>query len=102
MTTVNSTALVDEHQLDELIRQSGYDIASFAQSCGLDREDLAQEVALKLIRRWDVVMAADNPASYARRVAHNQLIDLYRKVARRRHIAPSVSMNYLEEEGVQF
>jgi RNA polymerase sigma factor (sigma-70 family) len=102
MPIANSTLLVDEQQLDELIRQSCYDIASFARTSGLDREDLTQEVAIKLIRRWDQVMAAEYPQAYARRVARNQLIDLYRKVARRRGIAPSVSMQALEEAGVQF
>jgi DNA-directed RNA polymerase specialized sigma24 family protein len=40
--------------------------------------------------------------SYGRRLARNAMINAYRKVARRRRIAPTQSMHALEEMGVQF
>jgi DNA-directed RNA polymerase specialized sigma24 family protein len=102
MPITNSTSLVDETLLTEILRNARYDIVSFAQSSGLDRDDLAQEVAMKIIRRWETIITRESPLPYARRVARNTLIDEYNRVAKRRRLAPLVSMQSLEEQGVQF
>jgi DNA-directed RNA polymerase specialized sigma24 family protein len=105
MSITNSTspvAQVDETLFSEMLRNARYDIVSFAQSSGLDRDDLAQEVAMKIIRRWETIITRESPLPYARRVARNTLIDEYNRVAKRRRLAPLVSMQSLEEQGVQF
>lgn len=64
---------------------------SFSQSSGIDTEDLLQEVALKLYRKSEKVLAARQPASYAWALARFTMIDQYRKVARRRRIIGHVA-----------
>jgi RNA polymerase sigma factor (sigma-70 family) len=97
MPTTNST-LLDEKVLDQLIGEARPIIASFARSSGLTFDDLYQEVAMKLVYRWSQIQEAERTAAYAHVVVRNLLIDKYRQ-AKRHH---DVSMNALEELGVQF
>lgn len=59
---------------------------SFSQSSGIAAEDLLQEVAIKLYRKSEKVLAARDPLPYARTLARYTMIDHYRKVVRRRRI----------------
>jgi DNA-directed RNA polymerase specialized sigma24 family protein len=102
MPIIDSTSRVDETLLQQMLQNARHDIASFARTSGLDREDLQQEVALKILRRWETIITRHSPLPYASRVAHNQLIDEYNKVARQRRMVPLMSMQSLEEQGVQF
>ncbi len=70
---------------------------SFAQSSGLEVDDLLQNVALRMWRHWSDILSTNNPYPYASIVARRCLIDQYAKVARRRRI---VRMMPLEEAWV--
>ena len=99
MPTVDSTSLqVDETTLTDMTRNVKAMISSFSRSSGIDVEDLTQEVMLKYVIRWEKIQGAQVPFTYARRVACNLLIDTYHQAVRRR----TLSMNALEEQGVQF
>ena len=65
---------------------------SFAQSSGLDVEDLVQDVEVRFFVKWHLIINAKNPLPYACKVARNHLINKYRKVARRRQIAPMMPL----------
>lgn len=69
---------------------------SFSQSSGIAADDLLQEVAIKLYRKSDKVLATCNPMVYAKVVARHTMIDHYRKVARRRCKVPLVSLDERE------
>lgn len=49
-----------------------------------ETEDLVQETLLRVARRWDRVRSMDHPASYARRILVNLVIDSEPKRSRRR------------------
>lgn len=93
MNNITSTyndalALARQGQLDVWIEQCLVSLRwmaySFSQSSGIDAEDLLQEVALKLFRKSEKVLALPNPMGYVKVLARNTMIDEYRKVARRR------------------
>jgi RNA polymerase sigma-70 factor (sigma-E family) len=48
-----------------------------------DAEDLLQATLVKLLRSWDRVAAADQPAAYARRVLVNEHVSWRRRPSRR-------------------
>lgn len=98
MPNPHSTLPIDEQLLNKMIENAGYDLASFARTSGLDREDLRQEVTIKIIQRWEKIMACRTPLAYTRRVVRNHLIDIYHQAIQDK----SMSMNVLEEQGVQF
>jgi DNA-directed RNA polymerase specialized sigma24 family protein len=66
---------------------------SFAQSTGLDADDLLQDVAEKLWIKWARVVQVERPVGYALAVARSVMLWRYRVQARRREIAPMVSMD---------
>ncbi|MBO0793914.1 MAG: sigma-70 family RNA polymerase sigma factor [Ktedonobacteraceae bacterium] len=72
---------------------------SFAQSSGIAPEDLLQEVAIKLFRKAEMVLAAPNPHKYAMWVAKNTMIEQYRVVAKRRRQVQFVSLDAMLEGG---
>jgi RNA polymerase sigma factor (sigma-70 family) len=49
-----------------------------------DAEDLVQETLLKVARRWNRVRSVDHPATYARRVLINLVLDDAARRSRRR------------------
>jgi RNA polymerase sigma factor (sigma-70 family) len=103
MPNVNSTLqVVDETVLAEMLQSIRSMAYSFARSSGIDAEDLLQDVAIRMTQKWDMIMGAEQQRAYVRQLARNAMINAYRKIARRRGLAPSYSMQALEEMGVQF
>lgn len=80
--------------LEQCLLSVRYLAYSFAQSSGIDAEDLLQEVGLKLFRKAEKVLAAPNHTGYVRVLARNTMIDHYRKVARRRRKCRFVALGY--------
>jgi RNA polymerase sigma factor (sigma-70 family) len=101
-STAHVVPVVDETLLIEMLQSIRSMAYSFARSSGIDAEDLLQDVAIRMTQKWDMIMGVERPHTYARILARNAMINAYRKVARRRGIAPSCSLNRLEEQGVQF
>jgi DNA-directed RNA polymerase specialized sigma24 family protein len=65
---------------------------SFSQSSGISQEDLLQEVGMKLVVKWALILDARDPLAYSLRVARNAMIDQYRVVARQRKHMKVVSL----------
>ena len=103
MPTHDSTlCVVDETVLMTLLQSIRPMTYSFARSSGIDADDLYQDIAIRMTCKWPLILQVQYPRSYVRRLARNTMINAYRKVARRRRIAPTQSMHALEEMGVQF
>lgn len=64
---------------------------SFERTSGVSREDLLQDVALRLYCKSEKVLAARKPMAYARVLARNVMIRHYQKAARRRRIIGRVA-----------
>jgi DNA-directed RNA polymerase specialized sigma24 family protein len=94
--------VVDETVLTTLLQSIRPMTYSIARSSGIDADDLYQDIAIRMTSKWPLIMQAQFQHSYVRRLARNAMINAYRKVARRRRIAPTQSMHALEEMGVQF
>jgi RNA polymerase sigma factor (sigma-70 family) len=101
-STAHVVPVVDETVLAEMLQSIRSMAYSFARSSGIDAEDLLQEVAMRMTQKWDMIMSAEQQRAYVRQLARNAMINAYRKIARRRGLAPSCSMQALEEMGVQF
>jgi DNA-directed RNA polymerase specialized sigma24 family protein len=103
MPTHDSTlCVVDETLFMDLLQEVRPIVFSYRLSLGTDGEELMQDVAERLLRYWKQVSTSKNPYAYARVLARNVMLALYEKIARRRRIAPLVSLHALEEMGVQF
>jgi DNA-directed RNA polymerase specialized sigma24 family protein len=103
MPNLDSTlCVVDETLFMALLQEVRPIVFSYRLSLGTDGEELMQDVAERLLRYWKQVSTSKNPYAYARMLARNVMLALYEKLARRRRIAPFVSMHALEELGVQF
>ncbi|MET8751380.1 sigma-70 family RNA polymerase sigma factor [Streptomyces sp. NPDC004667] len=47
-----------------------------------DAEDAVMEAAYKMYRKWERIMAHENPRAMAYRILHDHLVDFYRRRAR--------------------
>jgi DNA-directed RNA polymerase specialized sigma24 family protein len=101
-STAPIVSVVDEALLTEMLQSIRAMAYSFARSSGIDAEELLQDVAMRMTQKWDMIMGAEQQRAYVRQLARNAMINAYRKIACRRGLALSCSMQALEEVGVQF
>lgn len=63
-------------------------------------EDVVQETLIKALETWPFQGLPDNPSAWLMRVAHNRAIDLVRREAHFKYIAPDLAYLFkLQEEG---
>ena len=87
--------------VSELVDQYGADVMRFCRKltlCSIDAEDLYQQTFLKLMEMKINIRKEENPRALLFAVANGIWRNECRKLLRRAHIAPSVSISQMEEE----
>ena len=87
--------------VSELVDQYGADVMRFCRKltlCSIDAEDLYQQTFLKLMEMKINIRKEENPRALLFAVANGIWKNECRKLLRRAHIAPSVSISQMEEE----
>lgn len=87
--------------VSELVDQYGADVMRFCRKltlCSIDAEDLYQQTFLKLMEMKINIRKEENPRALLFAVANGIWKNECRKLLRRTHIAPSVSISQMEEE----